>query len=98
MIAAVLIDEHGNMLSEQVCVPTELVSRLDDSRFSCLRFVDPYGDTVFNCLQMAGLLGDLRILKGQPESGGREGTIRRIEELAEVCQNESHQYIKFIGD
>ena len=98
MIAVVLQDENGNMLSEQVVVPTNLVSRIGDTRFMCLRFVDPYGDTILNRLQLAPLLEDLRVLRGCSQSDQYEGTFQQIDGLIQLCQAEPHTYIRFIGD
>jgi len=36
-----------------------LLSLPDDEKTSCLTFIDPYGDTVFNGLQLPILLGEL---------------------------------------
>jgi hypothetical protein len=59
-IAILLEDEHGDVL-ETIEWPTWLDSLLpsyDDESFQCLRFVDPYGDTIFNVVQMPTLLRD----------------------------------------
>lgn len=98
MITVVLQDEDGNMVGEQVCVPTNLLSQIDDTRFTCLRFVDPYGDTIFNRLQLVALLEDLRILRGYPQGDQHEGTFRQIERLVQRCQAEPHTYLRLIGD
>lgn len=98
MITVVIQDENGNMISEQVGAPTNLLSQTDDTRFTCLRFVDPYGDTIFNRLQLTPLLEDLRILRGCSQSDQHEDTFRQIEGLIQRCQAELHTYIGFIGD
>ena len=44
---------------KQVVPPMGLLNRLlpiEDSRFPLLRYVDPYGNTIFNGLQMHPLL------------------------------------------
>jgi hypothetical protein len=97
MIRIVLQDEMGNEVSQGVDVPSNLLTRLDDSRFSCLRFVDPYGDTVFNRVQAAALLEDLRLLRNC-ENHPHDAAIQEIEELVRHCQEEPHLYIKLIGD
>ena len=53
MIRVLIQDEKGNEISQAVDVPTAAIAQPDDLRFTCLRFVDPYGDTVFNSLQLA---------------------------------------------
>ena len=98
MIEVMLQDEDGKALSEEVCVETNLVSQVNDARFTCLRFVDPYGDTVFNRLQMTALLEDLRALRQNPDNSQHEGVLGEIETLVRRGQATVHTYIKFIGD
>lgn len=49
-------DEIGNMIGDEVGDPRNILHRLlpdhDDSSFICLRFIDWYGDTLFNTLQL----------------------------------------------
>ena len=63
-----------------------------------MRFVDPYGDTVFNRLQTVPLLEDLRALSECPECKQHEVALRQLAQLIERCQAETHTYIRFIGD
>jgi hypothetical protein len=98
MIAVVLQDENGKMLSEQVCIATNVLSHVHDTRFTCLRFVDPYGDTIFNRLQMTALLDDLHVLRQNPGNDQHENILSQIETLVQRGQSEPHIYIKFIGD
>lgn len=98
MIRVVIQDENGNQVTDGVDVPTNLLTAPDDPRFSCLRFVDPYGDTVFNRLQAAALLQDLRLVRQTCDTEEQDGAIRQIEELVERCKTEPHLYVKLIGD
>jgi hypothetical protein len=62
--------------------------------FKLLRYLDPYGDTIFNRLQMDDLIQDLRQLK-------RLETNSRIDDvllLAERCKEDIHTYLYFYGD
>lgn len=45
-----------------------------DPSFECLKYVDPYGDTVFNALQMPVVLHELRRL----ESGASDPEARQM--------------------
>ena len=85
-----LLDPHG------------IICRLlpmGDEHFALLRYVDPYGDTVFNRLQMEQILKELEQLK---KSRGRSAEemeyIRQLEDMARQCQSEPHLYLKFYGD
>jgi hypothetical protein len=54
IIKIILQDEHGKII-EEIKSNLHLLSRFlpyNDESSQCLRFIDPYGDMVFNCLQM----------------------------------------------
>jgi hypothetical protein len=98
MLRVVIQDENGREVSQGIDVPTDVLSRPNDHRFSCLRFVDAYGDTIFNRLQLGPLLEDVGLLKGTYQSTEHEVALRRIESLIGQCQAKPHLYLKLIGD
>jgi hypothetical protein len=98
MIRVVVQDENGNEVSEAVDVPARVIARPEDHRFSCLRFVDPYGDTVFNSLQLAALLEDFRLLRDIGDGREHDAALEQIEVLIERCRARPHLYLKLIGD
>jgi hypothetical protein len=69
-----------------------------DDRFPCLRFVDPYGDTVWNQLQIPVFLDDLRRLLELPLTQEQIFDIHAIEALVEPYVDNPHFYVKLIGD
>jgi hypothetical protein len=98
VIRVVLQDENGATIGEPIDVPSALLRTETDSRFVCLRFVDPYGDTVFNRIQAEYLEADLRLLSREcrdPENGI---LVDGLISMALACQSEPHLYVKFIGD
>jgi hypothetical protein len=100
-LAVTVETEDGNRVAE-VLDSANILHRLlpshDDATYHCLRYVDWYGDTVFNRLQMEAVLPELdRIRLGARESGERE-LVDRVKELAHRCQAEPHLYLKFYGD
>jgi len=62
---------------------------------SCLRFIDPYGDTTFNAAQVAALEEELALVAGNDEVGEQAKSL-----LAFVKRypDRLHRYLKFIGD
>ncbi len=70
----------------------------DIYEFSCLKYLDIYGITVFNNLQMDDLKKDLEkiFIFNQRE----EGVLfcKAILKLIDRCKNEVHTYLKFYGD
>jgi hypothetical protein len=95
MLRVVVQDEEGNEISEGVDLSSSILPPLTDTRFVCLRFVDEYGDTVFNQLQIPIVLEELAVLKVSTED---RASVEEIEVLARICQQEPHLYLKFIGD
>jgi hypothetical protein len=97
-----LQDEDGKMLKETVDADGVFGASLpkeDDDSWTCLRFIDPYGDTTFNTLQAPVLLQELARLRSYwPEDSQLAAIVDEIEELAREVQEEIHLYLKFIGD
>lgn len=94
--AVILEDENKNEI--------ELLARefsLDDlnnsakETFKLLKYLDPYGDTIFNLLQMPDLISDLIYLN---EIEQNNELLNLIIELAKKCQSTSHCYLVFYGD
>ncbi len=64
------------------------------SSFKLLCYLDPYGNTTFNHLQMDDLIKDLQNLKQMEFSP----LLDKILRLAERCKKEAHTYLAFYGD
>lgn len=101
MIGIELQDENGKVL-EHIAPPHGSLGRYlpssTDNQFRCIGFIDEYGDTTFNSLQVeAALITELRIILEKADSEDRT-FIEKIIELAEKVKNGTHLYLKFIGD
>jgi hypothetical protein len=85
---------------EEVEDPHNLLHRLlpseDDSSFQCLRFIDWYGNTTFNVLQMSTFLMELERITQNSKTSDEKMLLNRIKDLAEKVS--THTYLKFIGD
>lgn len=81
---------------EQALLSRELEVTIDltQNDFLLLRYLDPYGDTVFNSLQMEDLINDLLKLKSLIQ----DLLIDEILAFAERCKQEGHLYLVFSGD
>ena len=96
----VLQSEQGRML-EQVVYPIEVSDTFipyDDESFPCLGYVDPYGDTIFNHLQMKPFLLDWARLYAVASSEAEINFLRQVEVLAQKCQTGVGLYLKLVGD
>ena len=86
---AELLDEKG------------IVARLmptDNARFLLLRYVDPYGNTVFNRKQMEQILVELEQIKRVSRASEEIERVLQLADMARRCQSEPHLYLKFYGD
>jgi len=94
-------DERGNKLAElpdmnfyvEGFLPAE-----DATDFPCLRFVDPYGDTVFNQAQITQLISELERLMAQKHKPEVEKHLRAVLEFVRRAHDQTHTYIRFYGD
>ena len=67
-----------------------------NSTFKLLKYLNPYGDTTFNNLQIRDLINDLEILKIKEPNDSI--LIDEIIKLANSLENEPHMYLTFYGD
>src|SRR5205085_4551480 len=106
-ISAVLRDEAGKQVRDLVdpgegtfdaAGDFDGVLPQRDSDFALLKYVDPYGDTVFNATQMPDLLGDIARLRGDELRPVEERGLARLHVIAERCRDGVHLYVWFSGD
>jgi hypothetical protein len=94
-------NEQGAAL-ETLDDPHNLVAQLlpdyGDAAFPCLRFVDLYGDTVFNQLQIPLLLDELHSLGERSLAPPVHAHLVALTELVQKAAGEVHTYIRFYGD
>jgi len=91
--------EHRAKVFDSFGLLTKLIERSDLTDTSiCLRFIDPYGDTVFNKLQMKPLLREIKALASTAESQQEKDLLLEIEKLAMDVEQNMHTYLKFYGD
>lgn len=92
----VLEDESREILSrlDQEFASSYLTNTPPEGDFKLLKYLDPYGDTVFNNLQMNDLIEDLRVLQGKEVND----LVEEVVTLTKECKAESHTYLVFYGD
>jgi len=77
---------------------SEILPDYNDKNSYCLRFVDLYGDTTFNNLQMPELIKELEVIIKTVDSNEIRDLINQILRLSKRCNDEVHLYLKFYGD
>jgi hypothetical protein len=96
-----LVDANGKVMEEtpdMENVLSRLLPAWDDASFHCLRYVDPWGETVFNHLQMDELVTELRRIRTQSTTEEQRAFVDGIEDMAMKCREGRQLYLKFLGD
>jgi hypothetical protein len=99
---ATVTERH--VVIQQVLDSHGVVSRLAMSRWPrlthsvCLRFVEPWGDAVFNQTQIPELLEELRAEINAVEEAKVKDHLMAVACLVETAIEQTHVYVKFIGD
>jgi len=90
-------DETGGVLASYAPegLPLEVLDAAPTDS-ACVRFIDPYGDTVFNQLQLPVLIEELRQMGEQ----SNDNVLRkRLSSVVEFLASAGvHQYVRFVGD
>lgn len=68
------------------------------TEFAYLRFIDPYGDTVFNTLQLPTLLQELKSCHTNLLDVKIADHLNKAIALVTGAQGFTHTYIRFIGN
>lgn len=96
-----LQDEKGNKIDELIDkdgIVEKILPQYNDKNFQCLRFVDLYGDTVFNYLQMNQLGEECILLLNRFRDIEPKEFISHLLSMIKNCKVSPHRYIKFFGD
>ena len=96
------ITESGEVL-ERVLDPQNTLSKIVDAAPNveetiCLRFIDPYGDTIFNRAQMEVLREELLSVPESALDTEASEHKKKIVELTTKAEAKVHTYLKFYGD
>jgi hypothetical protein len=98
-ITVAIEDNTGNRIRPIWSHPHfDAALRRADEEGSCLPFVDPYGDTIFNQIQLGTLLVELVNLRLELDDADQGDAIEQLVTLLRGVEGEVHTYIRFIGD
>ncbi len=76
----------------------ELLPDFSDNSSICLRFVDPYGDTIFNQGQIPVLIKELEVAIEKCKNPKAKEHGKKVLKLSKQADRKVHTYLKFIGD
>jgi len=71
---------------------------INDSSFPLLQYIDPYGNAIFNGVQMSEIRTELKSLIGKASTDEQKAVLGGITELARRCQESSHRVLEIRGD
>lgn len=95
-------DENGDEIEVVLSPPRSrlesLIPEPNVECFPCLRYIDLYGDTTFNQLQLPQLLADLKQAIIEAESPDTRTHMQSLIDLVQRAIGVVHTYIKFYGD
>jgi len=90
-------DGRHEIVDPQLCI-SHLLLNTDLAGTTCLRFIDPYGGTTFNQLQIPILIEELRSVLEKAQDKRIRDHLQLVIDLAEKSRGEIHSYLKFYGD
>lgn len=97
-----LEDERGGRVGEPVIDSSNRLIRLfpppEGDLYHCLPYINRYGDTVFNVLQMKPFLREWDLLRSGAAGEEERLLIEAVTELARQVEEEYHLYLRFAGD
>ena len=104
-VTVLVCGERGDKLTTPINLDTgddrrAWVSELlpeSDPTSPCWRFIDRYGDTYFNTLQLPTFIEELERL-AEHATPQQHGKLIEIRALAEFASALPHRYLKFSGD
>jgi hypothetical protein len=76
----------------------QLFSRVPSNHCRWLKWIDPYGDTVLNRLQIPDFLEQWNALREFAATDSERATLEAVQQIAEFCLEEPHRYLRFYGD
>ena len=71
---------------------------MSDKKYPWIMTIDPYGDTTFNPLQWPHLISEFNQLQAELEDKNAKNILVNLIAFLKKNQEQTHTYIKFIGD
>ena len=97
-----LVEKYGRVVARANLPPRDFKHLLApyDTSYRCLRYIDPYDDTVFTGLQMEAFLPDWQALSLSAVTPEEISFVKEVEAFAQRCHSSSPDplYLKYVGD
>ena len=96
-----LQDENGKNLAfcPVIFNQWDYVDHPDELEETCfLRFIDEYGNTIFNQYQLPLLIQELTALYPKSKNFHARESLEKLIEFIRSAEDEIHTYVNFVGD
>ena len=90
--------ETRQTVSDDGFFVSEVLAAVKPEQSVCLRFIDPFGDTVFNQGQLPYLKAELGNIPETALGDGARKHRRKLLNLIDQAAGKTHTYLKFYGD
>jgi hypothetical protein len=98
---SVRVESEAGEIEAEVADPAELTQTLlpapSDVSWSCLRFVDPGGATVFNHLQVPALISELQRRLAELDDPDVKEHAGEILQLVESAEGQARTFVRFVA-
>lgn len=99
---SVRVESEAGEIEAEVADPAELTKTLlpdaADASWSCLRFVDPSGATIFNRLQISALIGELQRRLAELDDPDVKEHLGEILQLVESAEGQERTFVRFVSE
>jgi hypothetical protein len=98
----VRVETESGEVQDEVLDDENLTEKLlpdrEDGTSPCLRFVDPFGDTVFNQIQIPLVVAELEKRLRTPAKPDLKAHCEAILTAVKATVGEEHTYVRFSGE
>ncbi len=98
----VRVETESGEVQDEVLDDGNLTDKLlpdrEDGASPCLRFVDPFGDTLFNHIQIPLVIGELEKKLRCATKAEIKAHCEAILSLLRAARGEEHTYVRFSGE
>jgi hypothetical protein len=98
----VRVETESGEVQDEVLDDANLTDKLlpdrEDGTSPCLRFVDPFGDTLFNQLQIPLVIGELEKRLRLTTKADVKAHCEALLSLLRAARGEEHTYVRFSGE
>ncbi len=101
-ISTQLVSERGEVIEEVFDEQSRLNPLIESvpqyESTHCIQYMNPYGDTIFNSLQLPRFLDEWKMVEEQAVTQEEKDLVAAVQRLALLAEEENHMYLRFVGE